>query len=141
MMSGRVMWIPVLLVLGMFLTAGSAEAGLIADTTDQAESFPKIQACELFEIDPLCEYESLMNRSSQMIFDLSSEWIRTQTATRVDCAYPAPEWIKGVITEQKGALPLIGLTLFRSRNSKKQFRPISDSDEWQIIYKLSSMVC
>lgn len=47
---------------------------------------------------------------------------------------------QSVGVERRPCLPL-GLTIFRSRSSKKQFNPVNDSDEWQIIYSRASMVC
>ncbi len=38
-------------------------------------------------------------------------------------------------------LPLIGLNIFRSRHSKRRFRPANDSDPWQIIFGSSTMIC
>ena len=38
-------------------------------------------------------------------------------------------------------LPLIGLSIFRSRHSKRRFRPANDSDPWQIIFGCSSTIC
>ncbi|MBN1816497.1 MAG: hypothetical protein JW828_04000 [Sedimentisphaerales bacterium] len=139
MMTSRVIGLPCILVVGMLLAAGSAQAGLFSDLNESQEPYPALKLGDLWTLGQTEKETSGDIRTSQDILDLSSEWGLLPVSAGV--AGPLFGWIHGLTVHQKETSSLLGLMLFRSRNSKKQFRPVSDSDVWQIIYSRASMVC
>ena len=130
-------WFPPTLVLAAVLLAAPARAGLIIDPTDDATGVISLRATQLFGVDkeptPAQAGWNLPER-------LRLDELSPASQSGVLSVFAEPDHAAPQAAPQRPAC-LIGLTLFRSRTSKKWLRPLNDSDPWQLIFSRASMVC
>jgi len=130
---------PLLGWLVVILLAARTHAGLLVGPAD--EVVPPLRAVRLFEMPtqlPLADVDWTVPLVPNAALDvLDRLTVLTPTSEGV---FSHTEYIVPITMPQRPAF-LLGLTLFRSRTSKKWLRPINDCDPWQLIFSRAAMVC